>query len=306
MPFDSLGDYWPEGFIEAGRRWIGENVADGTITRFDAALDVAPGAFEHNRFDAASAAGTFAFEDASIHYLRPMPAVVGVDGSARFSGDLLELTMSGGRLEGIAASHGTATLSGIHDAQPRLSATIEAEGPVSDALALLDHPRLALMSKAGLELNQVGGRAHTLFTVNLPLLKTIAAEQISFQGVARVQDGRMEEIAGIADMTEGSLRLGIDNASMDLRGTARLQGMPATISWQERFGGEAPFARRLEVATTVTPSALPPPGPPSRPIPWLPWRPETHDRISFPHLQLTARSRASPPSPRRRSRPSSR
>ena len=253
MPFDSLGNYWPEGFIEAGRRWIGENVADGTITRFDAALDVAPGAFEHNRFDAASAAGTFAFEDASIHYLRPMPAVVGVDGSARFSGDLLELTMSGGRLEGIAASHGTATLSGIHDAQPRLSATIEAEGPVSDALALLNHPRLALMSKAGLELNQVGGRAHTLFTVNLPLLKTIAAEQISFHAVARVQDGRMEEIAGIADMTEGSLRLGIDNASMDLRGTARLQGMPATISWQERFGGEAPFARRLEVATTVTP-----------------------------------------------------
>ena len=44
MPFDSLGNYWPEAFLKIGRRWIVQNVADGVITRFDAALDIEPGA----------------------------------------------------------------------------------------------------------------------------------------------------------------------------------------------------------------------------------------------------------------------
>ena len=255
IPFDTLGAYWPEMFIPAGHRWISQNVADGVITRLEAALDIEPGDFENNRFDAASAAGTLVFEDASVHYLRPMPPVVGVDGSARFTGDSLDITMSGGQVEGIAASRGRVRLSQVHSAEPRMSVTIEAEGPAANALALLDHPRLRLVSKIGLEPAGAGGTVHTLFALELPLLYAIEPEQVVVNAVARVQDARIADIAGIAEMTEGALRIGVDNASMDLRGPARLQGMPATIAWRENFGDGAPFARRFDVTTTVTPEA---------------------------------------------------
>ena len=253
IPFDSLGKYWPEAFLGVGRRWIGKNVLDGVITRFDAVLDVEPGAFENNRFSAASAVGVLAFEDASVHYLRPMPAVTEIDGTARFTGHSLDITMSGGRIEGLAAPHGTALLSNIHSAQPQMSVLVEAEGPVTDALALLDHPRLGLVSKVDLRLGQAGGTVHTLFALDLPLDTGITAEQIDVTAVARMRDARIEEIAGVVDMTEGTLRLGVDSASMDLHGTAELVGTPATIAWQEHFSDDAPFARRFDVATTVTP-----------------------------------------------------
>ena len=255
IPFDSLGKYWPEAFLGVGRGWIGKNVLDGVITRFDAVLDVEPGAFENNSFSAASAVGVFAFEDASVHYLRPMPAVTEIDGTARFTGHSLDITMSGGRIEGLAAPHGTALLSNIHSALPQMSVMVEAEGPVTDALALLDHPRLGLVSKVDLRLGQAGGTVHTLFALDLPLDTGITAEQIDVTAVARVRDARIEEIAGVVDMTEGTLRLGIDNTSMDLRGTARLEGMPATIAWQEHFSDHAPFARRFDVSTTMTPES---------------------------------------------------
>ena len=255
MPFDSLGAYWPEGFIEPGRQWLGQNVADGVISQFDAVLDLAPGDFENDRFSAASATGSLVFEDATIHYLRPMPPVEGVGGTGRFTGDALDLTMSGGHIEGITASRGTALLSQIHSDEPRISVTIEAEGPAADALALLDHPRLGLVSKIGLEPAGVGGTAHTLFALELPLLLAIEPEQVEVNAVARVDDARIADIAGITALTEGALRLGVDNASMDLRGTARLQDMPATIAWRENFGDGAPFARRFDVTTTVTPEA---------------------------------------------------
>ena len=253
MPFDSLGAYWPETFIEPGRRWIVENVSDGVISRFEAVLDIEPGDFENDRFSADSAAGSLAFENARIDYLRPMPPVTGVSGSGRFDGEGLELTMSGGRIAGITASRGTAVLSEIHSAVPRMAVTIEAEGPAADALDLLDHPRLRLVSKVGLEPAGVGGTVHTLFTLELPMLQAIEPEEVDVSAVARMHDARMANIADIADMTEGALRLGVDNASMDLRGTARLQGMPATIAWRENFGDGAPFVRRFDVTTTVTP-----------------------------------------------------
>ena len=255
IPFDTLGAYWPETFIPAGHLWISQNVAEGVITRLDAALDIEPGDFENNRFDAASAAGTIDFEDASVHYLRPMPPVAGVDGSARFTGDALDITMSGGQVEGIAATRGAVRLSQVHSAEPQMSLTIEAEGPAADALALLDHPRLGLVSKIGLETAGFGGRVHTLFALELPLLYSIEPEQVVVNAVARVQDAWIADIAGVTEMTEGALRIGVDNASMDLRGTARLQGMPATIAWRENFGEGAPFARRFDVTTTVTPDA---------------------------------------------------
>ncbi len=255
MPFDSLGDYWPETFIEPGRRWIVENVSDGVISRFDAVLDIEPGDFENERFGADSAAGSLAFENASIDYLRPMPPVTGVSGTGRFNGEALALTMSGGRIAGITASRGTAVLSEIHSAVPRMSVEIEAEGPTADALDLLDHPRLALVSKVGLKPVGVGGAVHTLFALELPMLQAIEPEEVDVNAVARVRDARMANIAGMADMTEGALRLGVDNASLELRGTARLQGMPATIAWRENFGDDAPFARRLDVTTALTPEA---------------------------------------------------
>lgn len=256
MPFNSLGDYWPESLIRPGRAWIVENVTEGTITRFDATLDLEPGALEHGRFSADAAIGTLAFENASVHFLRPMPPVSGVDGTGRFTPNELELAMNGGSVAGIAASRGTALLSGITGDDPQMTTMVEAEGAAIDALRLLDHPRLTLVSKAGLRPEQVGGTVSTLFSVDLPLDMSIEPEQVSVSAVARVRDARMDEIAGTVDLTEGALRLGVDNASMEVRGPARLQGMPATILWQERFGADAPFARRYDVSTTVTPEGL--------------------------------------------------
>ena len=168
IPFDSLATYWPDTFIANGREWIVENIADGVITGFDAVLDVQPGDFEAERFSAASTAGSFVFEGASIHYLRPMPPVAGVDGTAHFTGDTLDIAMSGGRVEGISAPHGTASLSDIHTAEPRMSVMVEAEGPMADALALLDHPRLGLASKVEQRLAQASGAVHTLIRGGSP------------------------------------------------------------------------------------------------------------------------------------------
>ena len=253
LPFDSLSDYWPADVIGGGRDWILRNVEHGVITHLDAALAIAPGAFESGRFDAEAATGTFTFEDARIHFLRPMPPAEEVDGAARFTGESLDLTMSGGRLFGIAARRATARLSDIHAEHPHMRTVVQAEGPTADALALLDHPRLALMDAVGLRPERVGGTVETELTVALPLLKDVERQQIALDATAQVKDGRMVALDGLFALTEGAFRIAIDGAGMDLRGTAKIHGMPATVAWRENFGDDAPFASRYDLSTILTP-----------------------------------------------------
>ena len=253
LPFDSLSDYWSVDVIGDGRDWVLRNVEHGAITHLDAALAIEPGAFETGDFDAKAATGTFTFEDARIHFLRPMPPAEGVDGTARFTGESLDLTMSGGRLFGIAARHATARLSDIQAERPRMRTVVQVEGPAADALALLDHPRLALMDEVGLRPERVGGTVEAELTVALPLLKDVERQQIALDATAQVREGRMIAFDGLFALTEGAFRIGIDGAGMDLRGTAKIHGMPATVAWRENFGDAAPFASRYDLSTTLTP-----------------------------------------------------
>ena len=253
LPFDSLSDYWPADVIGGGRDWILRNVEHGAITHLDATLAIEPGAFETGDFNAKAATGTFTFEDARIHFLRPMPPAERVDGTARFTGESLDLTMSGGRLFGIAARHATARLSDIQAERPRMRTVVQVEGPAADALALLDHPRLALMDEVGLRPERVGGTVEAELTVALPLLKDVERQQIALDATAQVREGRMIAFDGLFALTEGAFRIGIDGAGMDLRGTAKIHGMPATVAWRENFGDDAPFASRYDLSTTLTP-----------------------------------------------------
>lgn len=251
LRFDELSGYWPEDAVSSGgRRWILGNVDAGVITRLDAALAIEPGAFENRGLGAAAVSGTLAFEDARVHYLRPMPPVEGMDGVGSFTAESLELELSGAKLSGVAAPRATARLSGVLGEGPRLRVAAEAEGAAADVLALLDHPRLALVSGAGLRPERVGGRVRGGFTVDLPLL---AAEEMEVTAAVRVDDGRMTLFDGRFDVTRAALRLDVGPEGMDAQGTVRVQDVPATVGWRENFGADAPFARRYHLSATLAP-----------------------------------------------------
>ena len=109
------------------------------------------------------------------------------------------------------------------------------------------------MDAVGLRPERVGGTVETELTVALPLLKDVERQQIVLDATAQVKDGRMVALDGLFALTEGAFRIAIDGAGMDLRGTAKIHGMPATVAWRENFGDDAPFASRYDLSTILTP-----------------------------------------------------
>ena len=250
MPFDSLGAYWPETFIPPGRRWIVENVSDGVISRFDAVLDIEPGDFENDRFSCGLGRRLARVREREHQLSAPDAAG---DGGQRY----------GAVQRGIPRPHDERR-------SHRRNHWRRAEPPSLSEYPFFRPPHGRWMIEAGgtggrrpcpagpsaarageqdraASRQRSGGTVHTLFALELPLLQSIeaGADRRQRRRTASGCRGSSEDCGHVVDMTEGSLRLGVDNASLDLRGTAKLQGMPAAITWRENFGDDAPFARRL-------------------------------------------------------------
>ncbi len=253
MPMSMLPTYWPKRMIPAGRAWILANVEDGIVTHIGSDIDIRPGELESGRFGPESVVAELAFQDVTIHYLRSMPPVTGVDGTGQLDGHSFDLAMSGGRVAGLDAHRGSATLTNIQGDVPRMHTAIEGSGPVANALELLDHPRLKLISRIGLTTAGAGGTVRTRFTVDMPLLMTLDPKEIQIAATAEVKDGELSGLPGGLELSKADLTVAVDTAKLDVDGDAHIQGMPATVAWQALFREDAPFKNRYRLSLDVTP-----------------------------------------------------
>lgn len=251
MPFDDLEAYWPESMIPTGRSWILLNVTDGVMKRFNVELDVKPGDFDGQSFRRDSVAGTMAFEGVTVNYFHPLPKVRGVRGTGTFTGEVINLDMSDGSVNGISMPAGTARMFDIASDHPEMLVMVESQGPARNALELLDHERLKLIRKVGLRPEQVSGHARTQFAVQFPMLTSIDVGDIKVSAVAALSDLAVHGLVGDLDFTKGELRVSLDSTSMDIRGNIDIEGAPAQVQWSELFTPDAPFLSRYEVEMQV-------------------------------------------------------
>ena len=251
MPFDELENYWPPSVIQTGRGWMLLNVTEGVMTQFNVRLNVKPGEFNGRFFRRDSIAGTMAFEGVTVNYFHPLPKVRGIRGTGKFSGDSIDLDMSDGKLNNIAMPAGTARMFDISSERPEMLVMIEAEGPAQEALQVLDHERLKLIRKVGLEPEQVRGHARMQFAVQFPMLTSINVGDLKVSAVAALSDLEIDDLVGNLNFSDGALRVSLDSSSMDIRGDVLIEGAPAQVQWTELFTPDAPFLSRYEVEMQV-------------------------------------------------------
>ncbi|HYC04394.1 MAG TPA: DUF3971 domain-containing protein [Azospirillaceae bacterium] len=247
-----LGRFWPEGVMPAPRAWMLENLADGAFDRVDFEMEAtAPrddiAALAPNRLD-----GRFAFSGATVTYFRPLPPVTGVAGSATFDGKVMDITIAEGRLLDLKLAESKLSIAGLDTPGPhRMDIRIPLSGPVSSALKVVDHKPLGYASKVGLKPETVGGTADIRLHFAFPLLADLKFEQVGIKVDADMRDVAAAGIVADIAATEGDLTLDLDNKRMKVKGTARLNGMPAEIDWDENFPDDAEIGTRVAVRATA-------------------------------------------------------
>ncbi|WP_193368336.1 YhdP family protein [Pelagibius marinus] len=252
VPLADLATYWPESVASDARPWVIENVTAGTVGKATAALDAAVPKGDFSATEVIGLTGTLQYRDVEVHYLRPLPSVTKISGTAKFDLDSLHFAAETGRLQDLALGDSQIDITGFSTANAkkaiyeRLTIQTKAVGPVYDALAILDHPRLDLLSRLGMTSAGSGGAVSAQLGFQFPLAKTLSFDDVTLQVEASVHGGELKRVFLNQDMSEAQLAVTVDESGMQLSGPLTLGGVPISIDWQESFAETAKVRSVLE------------------------------------------------------------
>ncbi|MDG4575866.1 MAG: AsmA-like C-terminal region-containing protein [Defluviicoccus sp.] len=242
LPVDAFRRYWPPRLAPGGYTWSVAHLSAGRVERADltAALVLKP---EGIAVDALS--GTFSARNVTVAYLPPLPAVRGVDGTARFDLDSLTIELAGGTSQGLSLAGGTVVLHDFDKPVEAIAIDIPLEGPFRDVLDLISRPPLRYTDRVGIRPEQASGHARVRLQLQFPLLRDLPMERIAVDVHGQVTGGILEQAVAGHAITDANLSISVNDNGLDMNGTLALAGIPANLAWREDFRARAPVKTKL-------------------------------------------------------------
>ncbi len=238
LGFDDLGALWPGN--DDGRRWVVENITDGIARDADVSVGFTAKP-DGSDLQLTSATGAVAGSNLTVHWLRPVPPVERGKALLHITNpDSLRVDFIAGQDSGIAVRGGGITISGL--TQPEQTASIEVSvgGNVADALALLAQPRLHLLSKHPVPLENPRGHVEAEVSIRLPLDNAVTMDQIALKTTAKLSGVHLADVVAGHDLDQGAFALSADGDGLALNGTARVADIPARIDGSFDFRAVPP------------------------------------------------------------------
>ena len=220
---------WPPGIDHGVRDWLRENLSAGVVHdghfqfRLTAPADLSDAAL-------IEASGQMQGEELTVSWLKPLPPVEKLAATLSFAGpDVIEIVGHGGHLGALQLRSGQVHITGLagHDQAGVITASVT--GPIADVLTLLKHPRLHLLDRRPLPLNDPSGSMSGQLRVSLPFEQKVSFEQIGISATAQLHDAHFARIVAGRDLDGGDAQLAIDTETMSAAGRARLGGIPVDL-----------------------------------------------------------------------------
>jgi hypothetical protein len=282
VDFADLPRLWPSGVSSDTRAWITENMPLGIAHdgHVELGLEATP---DLSDVTLTRATGTLAGDGLVVHWLRPVPPIG--NGSAVLNildPDTLEIVVRSGQQEpstGIAAVHppaathpaathpaatrteaagasglslrgGRVRITGIMHHDQFITIATQVAGKLQDAIALLREPRLQLLDKNPLPLNDPAGEMAGTLTLSFPLEKHLSMDQVAIRAHAHLDGAHLGGVIAGRDLDQGVVDLDVTNDGLTLSGTASLAGIPANLnaSMDFRIGGPGQVLQRISVS----------------------------------------------------------
>lgn len=249
-------ELWPEGFKPRTRKWVRENVLEGQLANASAALRLVQGERPNTYI-------SFDFSDANVRFLKRMPPVQRARGHASLIKDRFVAVLDEGAVT--APQGGDLDMSGtsfiVPDTRikpdPPAVVRLEAAGPVTAALSMLDQPPLEVMQKVALPVDVAQGAIALEGTISTPLARGVPLEAVEFDIVGAATDVRSDALVKNRMLTAERLDVRASDDEVRLSGAITLDDLPATVVWRQPIGVPGtPQPGQVTGRATVTADAL--------------------------------------------------
>jgi hypothetical protein len=248
VPTDDLRRLWPRDVAKNARDWIVENLSGGRMSEARASFALSEGA---KGWVAEKVGGTLQATGVDIQYLKPMPAIRGVDGRATFDATRFDIATTGGAVGNLRAGDGKIALYDLDTDIEKADIQLPVAGPVREAVTLVDGPPLGFLKKIDLKPEDFGGDAAIQLALKFPLKKDLKVDEIDVLTTAEVKNFTQRKAALDQDVSAGDMKLRVDQRGLDVSGRVLFGGVPATVEVRREFADNAPIIGRTRARGRV-------------------------------------------------------
>lgn len=253
LPVERLEKYWPPGVGGGARPWVLTNIRDGSVPSGTVSMTARAmlSGEEKGAVEIDSVNGRFAVSGATVDYLNPLPPIRKASANATFSMQRFDFAVHSGEVGDLRIEEGSVNIWDIGAPREMLAVSALVRGPVEDALRILAHPRLKLLSRVGLGVEGAAGRHATRLRVTLPLLDALKAEDVAVSATSNLSGLALADVLNGQGISKGEVSLRLDNRSLSAEGTANFSDAPARFVWTENFETKSALRRRLSAGVTA-------------------------------------------------------
>ncbi len=236
MDLRRLLEYWPASVAAGGHDWVSANMPKGYIPAANIWVKLTPDMLQADRLPEEAFQISFSFENATAHYLKPMPPITEGSGTARLTADSLMLVLETGIADGIPLSSSDVILANLQEkGQNTADISVRVAASVPDILRLIDYEPLGYTSKYGIVPGSIMGNAVTVTKLKFPLIKALELDQVEIQVDAGITSLAIPELLTGEGLTNGRLAMTVTASGLDANGVVTLNGVPFDLAWRENF-----------------------------------------------------------------------
>jgi hypothetical protein len=256
VPAGRLPRLWPVSVGKHARDWITANITAGTIDRGWLRVEGSAPTEAPDDILATTLNGGVEASDLTVGYFKTLPPIVGISGGGTSDGRSLTLHTTGGHVGDLAVGDTTIVISKLDTPQEWIDIDAPLSGSIRSALEVLDTPPLRYAHRVDIDPARTEGTQSCRLHFYFPLKKSIDIENVEIGARATLHGAAVAGIAGGLTVSDGDLRLALDGTGMDVTGTARLEGVPATVGWRENFRDAADPRTRVAIRGEITEADL--------------------------------------------------
>ncbi|WP_421695339.1 DUF3971 domain-containing protein [Aestuariivirga sp.] len=241
-----LRQLWPPIVAPKTRKWVNENVREGTITEgefvVNLPVDSMAAAQRQRKLPPGSIKMSFKMKDVTSGYFKDLPPLIDASGEAKLEDNVFTLTVNGADVVMPSGSKGrlaagTMVARDILALETVADFDLDVDAAAQPLIEYLDQPALNLIRHTGLDTTKLQGQAKMKVKLSFPMIKDLPKERILVNVAAKLVDASLKDALPGIDISEGKIDLAMEKGVLTAKGPAKIAGIPSEISWQR---GPAP------------------------------------------------------------------
>jgi hypothetical protein len=245
VPIDDLNRLWPRGVAGNPRGWITEHLSVGVAERATATGTAVIDLDDLERSVLKALDSEIHVRDVQVRYFKELPPVTGMAGVVRISPTTLTVEGDGGKLRDMAVGASRIVITGLDQKDQSIDIATPLSGPLRTALEVLNFKPLGFPDKLGLKPSAVGGSASAQLTFKFPLFNRLTIDDVVFGAKGKLSDVSISGLLPRLPVTKADADLTLDPGKLTITGKARVNGIPAEISWMESLSSKADILTQI-------------------------------------------------------------